>query len=61
MKNEKKLKKYETVWICDFCGQEFKTKNQSDKHELICKQNPILPVIIHYLCHLKNLSQNAYS
>lgn len=40
MKHEKKLKGYETVWSCDFCGEEFKTKKESDKHELICKKNP---------------------
>ncbi len=40
MKNEKKLKEYETVWTCDFCGEEFKTKNESDKHELVCDKNP---------------------
>ena len=40
MKSEKKLKEYETVWTCDFCGEEFKTKKESDQHELICKKNP---------------------
>ena len=41
--NEKKnLNKeyYETVWTCDFCGKEFKTKKESDNHELKCLQNP---------------------
>lgn len=40
MKNEKKLKEYETVWTCDYCGEEFKTKKESGKHESICKKNP---------------------
>lgn len=40
MKNEKKLKEYETVWTCDFCGEEFKTKKESDKHQLVCDKNP---------------------
>ncbi len=40
MKHEKKLKEYETVWTCDFCGKEFKTKKESDKHELVCDKNP---------------------
>jgi len=35
-----KKKGYETVWTCDFCGQEFKTKKESDKHELECNKNP---------------------
>jgi len=39
VKHEKKLKEYKAVWICDFCGEEFKTKKESDKHELICKKN----------------------
>jgi hypothetical protein len=39
MKHEKKLKGYKIVWTCDFCGEEFKTKKESDKHELICKKN----------------------
>lgn len=39
MKNKKKLKEYETVWTCDFCGKEFKTKKESDKHERTCKKN----------------------
>lgn len=39
MKN-KKNKEYETVWTCDFCGEEFKTKKESDEHELICDKNP---------------------
>jgi hypothetical protein len=33
-----KNKLYETVWTCDFCGKEFDTKNESDKHELTCKK-----------------------
>jgi len=41
MKHEKKLKEYEAVWTCDFCGEEFKTKTESDKHELTCEKNPI--------------------
>ena len=36
MKNKKEIKKY--VWTCDFCGKEFKTKNESDQHELNCKK-----------------------
>lgn len=39
MKSEKRLKGYETVWTCDFCGQEFKNKKESDRHELICDKN----------------------
>ncbi len=31
---------YETVWTCDFCKEEFKTKEASDGHELECIQNP---------------------
>jgi methionyl-tRNA synthetase len=30
------------VWICDFCGEEFKTKKESDKHELTCEKNPVV-------------------
>lgn len=41
MKN-KKNKEYETVWTCDFCGEEFKTKKESDKHELTCEKNPVV-------------------
>lgn len=41
MKHKKKLKEYEAVWTCDFCSKEFKTKKESDKHELKCKKNPI--------------------
>jgi len=33
-------KEFETVWNCDFCEQEFKTKKESDKHELKCNRNP---------------------
>jgi|GEM_PF-2728741 len=40
MKNEKKLKGYESVWTCDYCGKEFKTKKLSDIHELKCIKNP---------------------
>jgi len=41
-KEKKNLKKekYETVWTCDYCGEEFKTKKESDSHELKCIQNP---------------------
>jgi hypothetical protein len=41
-KEKKKInkKEYEVVWTCDFCGKEFKTKKESDKHELSCIQNP---------------------
>lgn len=38
MKYEKKLKEYEVVWTCDFCGEEFKTKKESEKHELNCNK-----------------------
>lgn len=33
------MKKYITVWTCDYCDKEFKTKKESDKHELICEKN----------------------
>lgn len=46
MKNEKKLKEYETVWTCDFCGEEFKTKKESDKHELTCEKNQTKPNLL---------------
>jgi len=36
-----KNKLFETVWTCDFCGKEFDTKKESDKHELNCKKNGI--------------------
>ena len=38
---KKKLnkKEYETIWVCDYCGKEFKTKDESDEHELTCKKN----------------------
>ncbi len=41
-KEEKKTNKeyYETVWTCDFCKEEFKSKEESDSHELKCIQNP---------------------
>lgn len=42
MKDKKKSKKYEVVWTCDFCGQEFKTKKESDRHEKDCEKNPII-------------------
>ncbi|KKQ31370.1 MAG: Signal peptidase I [Candidatus Shapirobacteria bacterium GW2011_GWE1_38_10] len=29
------------IWACDFCGKEFKTKLESDKHEKTCLENPI--------------------
>lgn len=37
-KNTSKLT--ETVWSCDFCNKEFKTKKESSKHEKICTSNP---------------------
>lgn len=37
MKNKREIKEY--VWTCDFCGEEFKTKKESDEHELTCKKN----------------------
>ena len=40
MKNKSKLKEYETVWTCDYCSEEFKTKKESDNHELMCSNNP---------------------
>ena len=39
MKNKSKPK-FATVWTCDFCGEEFSTKKESNKHELTCKKNP---------------------
>jgi len=27
---------YEQVWVCDYCGKEFKTKKKCDQHELEC-------------------------
>lgn len=41
-KEKKKSMKddYETVWSCDFCKKEFKSKEESDSHELECIQNP---------------------
>jgi len=42
VKNKKKSQKYQVVWTCDYCGQEFKTKKESDKHELECEKNPII-------------------
>lgn len=41
-KENKNLMKddYETVWTCDFCKAEFKSKEESDSHELKCIQNP---------------------
>ena len=38
MKNKREIKEY--IWTCDFCGEEFKTKKESDKHELVCDKNP---------------------
>lgn len=32
--------KEEFVWTCDYCGKEFDTKSESDKHEKICNKNP---------------------
>lgn len=26
------------IWTCDYCGSEFPTKKESDKHELTCKK-----------------------
>lgn len=40
MKNKIKIKEHETVWTCGFCREEFKTKKESDRHELICDKNP---------------------
>lgn len=31
--------KYKAVWTCDFCGKEFDTKKESDKHESACELN----------------------
>jgi len=39
-KQKKDKTKYGTIWTCDFCKNEFKTKDDSDKHELKCFQNP---------------------
>lgn len=36
MKTKNIPKKYKTVWTCDYCGKEFKTKKLSDTHELTC-------------------------
>lgn len=35
-----KTKKDNYVWTCDYCGQEFRSKKESDKHELNCNNNP---------------------
>jgi len=35
-----KSKKYETVWICDFCGEEFSSELKAGNHEEICSKNP---------------------
>lgn len=50
MKNKTKTKE---IWTCGYCGQEFGSKKESDKHELICekrfsskKNNLIIIVII---------------
>jgi len=39
-KNTTRTGKKNYVWICDYCGKEFSTKTQSDKHELSCNENP---------------------
>jgi hypothetical protein len=31
-------KKY--IWTCDYCGEDYDTKHDCDKHELMCKNNP---------------------
>lgn len=28
------------IWTCDYCGEEYDTKHDCDKHELSCKKNP---------------------
>lgn len=33
-------KEYEAVWTCDYCNTEFPSKKLSDKHEIICVNNP---------------------
>lgn len=38
MKKDSESNKKEYVWVCDFCGKEFKTKKESDHHELKCKK-----------------------
>jgi hypothetical protein len=50
-----KKKDYETVWTCDYCKEEFKTKEESDKHELYCAKNPNKRKRF-----FKNLSQRAW-
>lgn len=40
-------KDYKTVWTCDYCKEEFKTKEASDGHELECIQNPKNKKIFH--------------
>lgn len=32
--------KDEYIWTCDFCGKEFDTQKESDKHEEKCNLNP---------------------
>ena len=39
MRNKSKTK-YKVIWTCDYCGEEFKTKKESDQHEVTCKKNP---------------------
>lgn len=39
MKSKKGLKRSETVWTCDYCGEEFDTKIKTDIHENKCKLN----------------------
>ncbi len=33
----RKKDKLVAVWSCDFCGKEFETKKESDRHEKTCK------------------------
>jgi len=41
IKSKKQAKKdSEYIWTCDYCGKEFETKKESDKHELRCPRNP---------------------
>lgn len=40
MRLKKEHKKNKVVWTCDYCEQEFVSKNKSDAHELICIKNP---------------------
>lgn len=34
-------KDHEFVWVCDFCDEEFSTKNECDLHEKECDKRPI--------------------